>query len=84
MHDATEEGVGEMLCTAVSLGNMNLVTDLLDAKADVNSQSFDGKTALHVAVKMRNEEMVRFLILEGASAKIVRLISTPTMPPLTL
>jgi hypothetical protein len=51
------------LCWAADLGHNNVVIALLEASADVNlPRSSDGKTALHLAINNKNQDIVKTLL----------------------
>lgn len=56
-----------LLHEAVSLSNVELVSMLIRAGADVNSINQDGRTALHLACRGGNVDIVRALIAAGTN-----------------
>ncbi|VDM95139.1 unnamed protein product [Thelazia callipaeda] len=59
--------LGVELCICASCGDMEALNSWLAAGADVNQSDYDGRTALHIAVKCNNEQMVSCLIDQGAN-----------------
>jgi len=47
-------------------GNVEVIKDLIAEGVDVNMESYDGTTPLHVAIAKENLEIVEFLISKGA------------------
>lgn len=66
MSPVTWADLGEELIKAVSDGDLAEVENLLDAGADVNLQNDIGVTALMMAVKEREPEIVVLLIAADA------------------
>jgi len=67
--DAPAEDRGNSaLMDAVAAGHRQIVTDLIDAGADVNLQSKDGQNALVIAVGKNDLESTRLLLENGAEA----------------
>lgn len=64
-------GIKSPLIAAVERGRMDNITILLDAGADVNKITGRGNTALLGAARIRNEEIVRYLIDQGADTSMV-------------
>ena len=44
---------------------------LLEAKADVNQQGYEGRTALHEAVEEQNSKIIQLLLSYGAKKDLV-------------
>lgn len=62
-----ENGVTALHCAA-AFGNLNLVKDLIGAKADVRAgTSQDGLTPIHYAAAHHEWDVMRFLLKKGAS-----------------
>lgn len=53
-----------------SLGNTEVVAELLRLNADTNLPEADGWTALHFAARNNNVEVVNMLLAAGANAAI--------------
>ncbi|VDN17926.1 unnamed protein product [Gongylonema pulchrum] len=58
--------LGVELCLCASCGDSETLGSWLDAGADVNQPDYDGRTALHIAVKMGNEQLIGYLLERGA------------------
>jgi ankyrin repeat protein len=58
------------LIVAASHGKINSLRVLLDRKAEINRKDNQGDTALHAALKRRNEEIALILIKHGANIEI--------------
>jgi len=64
------EGVATALMLAVELGHNDLAKLLLDRRADVNARRpHNGVTALHIAARVSNVEMIKALAELGACVK---------------
>ena len=62
-----------ILHEAVASGNLSIVKSLLQAKADVNAQTQDERTCLHVAARTGysgNTEVVKELLKSGADVNV--------------
>ena len=59
---------GDLLFKAIRKNNIHMVQLLLDAGADINIQTKEGNTPLHIAVN--NTELVRMLIAAGTDINI--------------
>ena len=55
------------LLYAVEAGQIKIIERLLDLKMSVNSVNNSGETALHLACKNQNMEMIKFLLAKGAN-----------------
>jgi hypothetical protein len=64
-------GIKSPLIAAVERGRMDNITILLAAGADINKITGHGNTALLWAARIRNEEIVRYLIDQGADTSMV-------------
>lgn len=58
----------QMLCGAVSRGDIRQLTYLLKAGADANAADYDGRAALHVAAAESNVQAVRLCQSLAAAA----------------
>ncbi|VDM93827.1 unnamed protein product, partial [Onchocerca ochengi] len=58
--------LGVELCLCASCGDMEALNCWLAAGADINQQDYNGRTALHTAVKSRNKQLVYYLLDRGA------------------
>ncbi|KAJ5247888.1 ankyrin repeat-containing domain protein [Penicillium chermesinum] len=58
---------GTALTIAVEFGHTSIVELLLDKGADIDAEGCGGDTALSVACKDRNEDLVRYLLRRGAT-----------------
>lgn len=66
--NARNEGSRETaLMTAAGGGNVDTVKLLIERGADVNAKSFEGGTALLVAIEQRRDEVVECLLSHGAN-----------------
>lgn len=52
--------IGEMLCNAAARGNVERLTSLMEAGADLNQPDVSNRTALHLAV---HHKQVIFLLI---------------------
>jgi len=52
--------------------NVEVIKDLIAEGVDVNIESFNGTTPLHVAIEKENLEIVEFLISKGANVHVLR------------
>ena len=68
--DSERSRQGEHFHRAARLGDQRLLTVLLGTGIDVNSQTKDGDTALHLAVKYGHEKTGLLLIARGANCSI--------------
>jgi ankyrin repeat protein len=59
---------GTALMAAVFKNDLPISQMLLEYKADVHVADLGGTTALHYAVRLKNEELVRLLMVHGADA----------------
>lgn len=55
------------LMTAAGGGNVDTVKLLVERGADINAKSFEGGTALLVAIEQRRDEVVEYLLSHGAN-----------------
>lgn len=51
-------------------GRFDEARDLFSLKTDINAQDADGNTALHIASKVNEADLVTFLIIKGADTEI--------------
>eukprot|EP01117_Protostelium_nocturnum_P012745 TRINITY_DN4710_c0_g1_i1.p2 TRINITY_DN4710_c0_g1~~TRINITY_DN4710_c0_g1_i1.p2 ORF type:complete len:274 (-),score=94.17 TRINITY_DN4710_c0_g1_i1:310-1131(-) len=58
---------------AVSEGNSEVVSSLVDQGCDINIQNFEGETPLLLASARGNEKLVQFLVNNGANPHIANL-----------
>uniref|UniRef100_A0A0R3RQ01 asparaginase n=1 Tax=Elaeophora elaphi TaxID=1147741 RepID=A0A0R3RQ01_9BILA len=58
--------LGVELCLCANNGDMETLNSWLAAGANINQQDYSGKTALHIAVESRNEQLVYYLLDRGA------------------
>ncbi|KAM3716866.1 L-asparaginase [Dirofilaria immitis] len=54
--------LGVELCLCASYGDTETLNSWLAAGADINQQDYNGETALHIAVKSRNKQLVHYLL----------------------
>ena len=52
--------------------NVEVIKDLIAEGVDVNMESYDGTTPLHVAIEKENLPIVEFLISKGADVHVLR------------
>jgi ankyrin repeat protein len=55
------------LCIAVSIGNINIIKTLLEAKSDPNIKLFNGTTCLYTSVYANNYKVLSLLLEYGAN-----------------
>jgi ankyrin repeat protein len=67
----------EGLHDAVRKGDFTLTKLLLEHGADINAQNEKGETALHIAARIKNVDIVKLLIRDGAQNKKDKLGYTP-------
>lgn len=65
---STANGFAPLVLAIGNRGNKDMAAALLEAKADTEAVSPDGKTPLHYAVEGGDSEMVALLLKSGASA----------------
>ncbi|CAG9533087.1 unnamed protein product [Cercopithifilaria johnstoni] len=58
--------LGVELCLCANCGDIEKLDSWLAAGADINQQDYSGKTALHIAVESRNEQLLYYLLDRGA------------------
>ena len=59
------------LCKAAAVGDVGLITEILDQGASVDDKDYDGRTALHLAAARGQLEAVRFLIGKARAEKLL-------------
>lgn len=65
---STAEKDSFLLLSAARRGQITLVTSLIEHQGyDVDHEGDEGYTALHVAVRKRRIEMIRYLVASGAN-----------------
>ncbi|KAI5462904.1 ankyrin repeat-containing domain protein [Mariannaea sp. PMI_226] len=72
------------LQVAIYHNRWNLATKLIQADANLEIRQPNGKTALHMAISMRNQEFTQLLISRGANVDRVLLDHTPLTLSITL
>ena len=65
-----QPNLDELLLVAAGKGNLILVKFLIRSGADIESTDDDGRTALHLAVRARSRNVIKFLLAKGASYNI--------------
>lgn len=60
----------ELLMSAVQRGDLSFLIAMISSGIDINSRLTDGRTALYMAAKLNNMNMVRWLIYNGADIEI--------------
>ncbi|VDK53364.1 unnamed protein product [Anisakis simplex] len=63
--------IGVELCLLASRGDRDGLQAWIAAGIDIDEKDYDGRTALHIAVSSGNEELVAFLLANGANPKNV-------------
>lgn len=54
--------IANELCTLAIMNDLDGLTAWHVAGADLDTENYDGRTALHIAVAENNEDIIRFLI----------------------
>jgi ankyrin repeat protein len=67
--DPNSRRAGVPLVEAANTGNINVVSFLLNTKADVNAQSNTGMTAVKAAARRKHREIVTLLLAEAKKQK---------------
>ena len=57
---------GQLMCSAARFGQQDRIQQLLDWGADINAQGNGESTALHQAARIKDLELCKFLIANGA------------------
>ena len=74
----TEYKTANELCTLVLMADLEGITAWHVAGANLDARNYDGRTALHIAVAEKNEDIVRYLVSQGCDPKVKdRLGRTP-------
>ena len=66
----SEETTENAFLIAAGLGNIQLLTDLLEYGVDINSRGKEGRTALMAATTFEHVDAVKFLVEKGADLTI--------------
>ena len=71
----TEYKTANELCTLALMGDLEGITAWHVAGANLDARNYDGRTALHIAVAEKNEDIVRYLVsqvlLKGHSIALI-------------
>lgn len=65
--DANKEGVNALILAVDCEFSAKILDFILELGTDIHSQDAQGRTALHYAVDLENEEIITFLINKGAN-----------------
>jgi glutaminase len=60
-----------LLCSAAKFDDISELKRLISLGVDINTQNFDGRTALHVAVDSASETAIKFLLANGANKNLM-------------
>ena len=55
-----------LLCACAGLGDLSQIRAMIEDGADVNSQDYDGRTALHIASAEGHIPIIEYLLTQGA------------------
>merc|ERR1711892_40270 len=58
------------LCTLALFGDLDGITAWHMGGANLDARNYDGRTALHIAVAEKQEEIVRYLVSQGSNPRL--------------
>ncbi|XP_020261938.1 potassium channel AKT2 isoform X2 [Asparagus officinalis] len=69
---------GNLLCLAAKRNDLSTMKDLLEHGLDIDAENDEGTTALQVSVAENHDDMVRFLVMNGAKIEKLNLNTLET------